>query len=777
MSRTRLIAITVLGLLVGQGMASCSHSPGQQELSREPSRTLEAMTVTDLPDAVRVELTGTKALSYSLSTSLAPASATLDLPGVISGPAIQRLDVKTPPLVEIVPDHVTHPREGTRVVFKLSAASKPEIRAEGARLLLDFPKVRATIDEQVRPEADAVEVKASSPPEGHRPERVLQQSSAAGTAPATVMSKIEVRKQDKDALVVISGNGALGYEVVPLGDDRLVVDLPHVTSQLQFHVLPVNHPVLKQIRIGQHSDKVRLVFDLLKPAAHAIHARDEVLSVGLQALAVPGEVRTGRAPGADLQPGPARPEGQLAQLVSTGTSDSTAEAVAQRVRPRMAQMAPEARGTGSRGDIGAKQYVGRRISMDFQQADITNVLRLIADVSGFNIVIGEGVKAKVTLKLASVPWDQALDMILKMNNLGMIKQGNIVWIDTLANIARMQDEEAKAKESKEKAEELVTRVIYIQNVTATEIMTTLRQYLSPRGQLQVNAPSNSLVVKDTETQIAQFAELVRSLDLEVPQVNIEARIIQADTSYSRSLGVQWGFTSAQTNDQGRYFVFSNLKGPVNELSGADSDGTFANDFIVNLPATVSGLAAAPAFGFATGTLGSSTTDLDIRISAGELLGLTKVIAAPKISTLDKREAKIEQGESIPFQTTSLQGTQTTFVDANLTLQVTPQITSRDPKEAGKQILLKVRVTRNSVGARSNPAGPSIDKKEATTQVLVRDGETMVIGGIFIDQQRNNVSGMPWMDRIPVLGWLFKQKTEEVSKAELLIFLTPTITKA
>jgi type IV pilus assembly protein PilQ len=156
--------------------------------------------------------------------------------------------------------------------------------------------------------------------------------------------------------------------------------------------------------------------------------------------------------------------------------------------------------------------------------------------------------------------------------------------------------------------------------------------------------------------------------------------------------------------------------------------------------------------------------------------LTKVIAAPKITTLDKREAKISQGESIPFQTTSLQGTQTTFVDANLELNVTPQITSRDPNEEYKRILMRVRATRNAVGARSNPAGPSIDRREATTQVIVRDGETMVIGGVFVDTQSNNVQGVPYLSRMPVLGWLFKNKSEAVSKQELLIFLTPSIIK-
>jgi type IV pilus assembly protein PilQ len=206
-------------------------------------------------------------------------------------------------------------------------------------------------------------------------------------------------------------------------------------------------------------------------------------------------------------------------------------------------------------------------------------------------------------------------------------------------------------------------------------------------------------------------------------------------------------------------------------------GPFANqisDFLVNLPANP-GFPSVPGAGFTIGKTDGAL--LDVRLSAGELLGLTKVIAAPKVTTLDKRDAKIAQGESIPFQTTSLQGTQTTFVDANLELNVTPQITSRDPREIGKLILMKVRATRNAVGARSNPAGPSIDRREATTQVLVRDSETMVIGGVFVDTQSNNVAGIPYLSRVPVLGWLFKQKTENVTKQELLIFLTPTIVKS
>jgi type IV pilus assembly protein PilQ len=595
---------------------------------------------------------------------------------------------------------------------------------------------------------------------------------------AQTLTRIDVQRGTDDIRVVISGDGKLAHEVTRLDERRLMIDIPGVASAIHKPVISVNHQILKQVRLGYHTDKVRVVLDLAGKAAYSVEPQGANLIVTLRESA-------GTDMGADthLNPGEAvetiesnnsvRPPAQadaapwvIQRTMATVRRSST------KFHVRPVQMTSEADGgekSMPKEDlvVGETRYIGRRISLDFQQADISNVLRLIAEVSGFNMVVGEGVKSKVTMKLVSVPWDQALDMILKMNGLGKIRQSNILWIDSLANIAKQQNEEASAKDAKVKAEELVDRVFYIRNLPAMELMTSLRQYLGPRGLMQMSVGSNALIVRDTETKIGVMKQLVDGLDLEVPQVQIEARIVQADTTYSRSLGVQWGVQN------------------VNQLSGTGVAnfksgvvGPFANqasDFLVNLPATVGGLTSTPGVGFTIGKTDGAL--LDMRLSAGELLGLSKVIAAPKVTTLDKREAKISQGESIPFQTTSLQGTQTTFVDANLELNVTPQITSRDPKEVGKQIMMKVRATRNAVGARSNPAGPSIDRRETNTQVIIRDGETMVVGGVFIDTQNNSVAGIPYLSRVPVLGWLFKQKTESVAKQELLIFLTPSIVKS
>lgn len=604
-----------------------------------------------------------------------------------------------------------------------------------------------------------------------------------GEVPAQLVTKIEVQPEGNQVTVMVIGDGRLFPDAKLLDESRLVIDFPAVTSALRNSVVRGNHQLLRRIRVGHHVDKMRLVFDVLEHPGFSVHQKGNAVLVTLKSnehrVALPNVEQPGSSEESPLvgsQPDKAisEPTGRAAQraIRVIGRAQS-------RFRIQPAQMAAEGASPekDSRPDdvvTGETRFVGRRISLDFQQADITNILRLIAEVSGFNIVVGEGVKSKVTMRIVSVPWDQALDMLLKMNGLGMIRQGNIVWVDSLVNISKQQNDEAAAKESKIKAEPLADRVFYVRHIPAQELQVALRQYVSARGVIQKSDGSNALIVRDTESKLETIRQLVQALDIEVPQVAIEARIVQADTVYARGLGIQWGFKDSNFT-QDSFKMIGNVTGPFANAAGTGNT-TIPRDFLVNLPAQVGGLPAVPSVGWTFGKLADGFA-LDMRLSAGELLGLTKVIAAPKITTLDKREAKISQGESIPFQTTSLQGTQTTFVDANLELNVTPQITSRDPNDVGRRIMLRVRATRNAVGARSNPAGPSIDRREANTQVLVRDGETMVIGGVFVDTQNNNVQGVPYLSRMPVFGWLFKNKSESVAKQELLIFLTPSIVKA
>ena len=765
MNAKSIVSLSLCTLMVFQGLVSCVHRPSSGTEIPSPLTALDRIGVTELDDRIRIEVEGGRPMTYSLSTNASPASVTVDLPGFSRGSQAEHLAINKGTVLELAAQDVSAPQAGVQLVVALTTAAEPDVHAEGTRLIIDFPKPHASEHTALQ---DA-------------PVSSVESEELSRQAPAKTLTRLDIQKNETAATIILVADGEFSYEAKRSSGDRLVVDVANVTSSLRSRVLAINHPSVRQVRIGQHAKKVRLVFDLGSQATYSIKPERNQLAIELTLHAEPDKSAPDVLGQLPQQPASEEKKSTARTVVQTASAGSVPfpERLAMIHARPLAQMVPEQRSgkDADSEDIGQRRYVGRRISLDFQMADISNVLRLIAEVSGFNIVVGEGVKSKVTMKLVGVPWDQALDMLLKMNNLGMIREGNIVWIDSLTNIAKQQDEEARAKESKSKAEDLVTRVIYVQNIAAQELQTTLRQYISPRGLMQVNQASNALVVRDTESQVVAFAELVRSLDLQVPQVQIEARIVQADTSYARSLGVQWGISNtANTGGGTGSSFFGNPTGGFSEQQ-LDTKGTITRSFLVNLPAAVSGLSSVPGAGFTFGKIGTRDGfSLDLRLSAGELLGLTKVIAAPKITTLDKREAKISQGESIPFQTTSLQGTQTTFVDANLELQVTPQITSRDPKEPLKQVLLKIRATRNAVGARSNPAGPSIDKREATTQVLVVDGETMVIGGIFVDTQTNTVAGLPYLSRIPVLGWLFKNKTESVSKQELLIFLTPSIVK-
>ncbi|HSE58012.1 MAG TPA: type IV pilus secretin PilQ [Nitrospiraceae bacterium] len=701
---------------------------------------LSGLHITPYPDRVRVTIAGVmKDEVYQVRKSLVPPMVSIVLPGHSWGTASGEAVVNQGPVVKLIRENIASPIKGSRIVFQLAEPADPDVSRDGDSLQVDFPTHRAS------------------------------------SMTATTIKSVEVHPNAQGARIIVSANGWLPHDVRLIEGNRLVIDLPRVSSEAVVPEVGRKDQLIQRVRLGRHSEKVRLVVDLTEPAAYSVEPTPSGLIVHLAGTAGKTVFPKVQAQEPERLAGAgSSPETPVRSVATLGSGPRAVHAVQHpnqgtAMRPQLVQLTA-AIDQKNQDEVMVDQprFVGRRISLDFQAAEISNVLRLIAEVSGFNIVVGEGVKSKVTMKLANVPWDQALDMLLRMNGLGMMKQGNIVWVDTLMNLSKQQEEEAKAKEAKSKAEEIVTRIFYLRNIPAQEVVTSLRQYLSPRGQMQFNNASNAVIVRDIESRIGMFRQLVDGIDLQLPQVEIEARVVQANTNYTRSLGIQWGFQNVNT--------LGSANGVANFRAGTTgSFGQPVSDFLVNLPATVAGLQPIPAVGFQFGKTDGAL--LDLRLSAGEALGLTKVIASPKITTLDNREAKISQGESIPFQTVSLQGTQTTFVDANLELQVTPQITSRDPNEVTKRIMLKVRATRNAVGARSNPAGPSIDKREAQTQVLVRDGETMVIGGVYVDQQQNNVNGVPYLSRIPVLGWLFKNKVEDIARQELLIFLTPNIVKS
>src|SRR2546426_8043910 len=636
------------------------------------------------------------------------------------------------------------------------------------------------------PPADAARSAPESPAVQAAGEAAASSLVAAGTysetplPPAKSMTDLTVKRTVGSVVVLITGDGDLTYDVTKVSRNRLVIDLMNVVNGTKRKAVRVGHPFMRQVRIGVHQfpqAKVRVVLDLGQRVPYTIVKTGRQLRVTLseQALALeaPQEMKMTSRPAPNPTDKVARPSPRRSVPVPVPDRLKFLDPLTPVAQPKPDQPTD----IGTMG--GTERFIGKRISLDFQDADISSVLRLIADVSGLNMVVGEAVKARVTLKLLNVPWDQALDLILKLNNLGQIREGNILWIDTLANITKLRDDAARAKESTLKAEELVTRIVYLNYSDAAKSVDVAKSNLSPRGEIKIDARTNALVIRDIPDNVTRAEKVIRDLDQRTPQVQIEARIVQATKAFSRGLGIQWGMAAppGSTGLAGSGAINTTSPGgrsPISVNLGVSGVtlGTQPSDFFVNLPASGTGVSIpGTTAGLLIGKFLGSTGTLDLRLSAGEALAQTKIVSAPKIITLDNKPAKIEQGSQVPFQTTSLQGTQTTFVDATLTLNVTPHVIPH-----ANTVRLEIKATKNSIGPAVSTAGPTIDKKEATTEILLRDGETTVLGGIFEETRTDSTQGVPWFNRIPFLGWLFKNEGVSVNQTELLVFITPIIIK-
>ncbi len=418
-------------------------------------------------------------------------------------------------------------------------------------------------------------------------------------------------------------------------------------------------------------------------------------------------------------------------------------------------------------------YTGRKLSLDFKDADIKNIIRLIAEVSNLNVIAGDDVTGKITMRLVDVPWDQALEIILQSRNLGMTRVGNVVRIAPLDTLKKEIQGELEAKRSKERLEDLVMELVPVNYAAAKEIMPQVKSVLSDRGDVKVDERTNTLIVKDIARSIPGVKSLVKSLDTKTPQVVIEARIVEANLTFQRELGVDWGFlvgkgkaTSATTTRVGGGLTgaTSNLTTPATPLNT-----------VVGLPALAQGGVAGIGVASVLEMLFTSKSglrQLDVAISAHENEGNVKIISSPRIATLDNKEASIEQGLRIPYRKLTTEGTITTdFIDANLKLTVTPHVTN----EGYIKMVIKAKKDAPDFSHTVDNV-PSIDKKEAITEVLVRDNGVIVIAGVYSIERDDLAEGVPLFNKIPLLGWLFKREGKQDLRRDLLIFISPKILK-
>jgi len=441
------------------------------------------------------------------------------------------------------------------------------------------------------------------------------------------------------------------------------------------------------------------------------------------------------------------------------------------VEDKAAGFASEAPSYAASGAPQKREYTGRRITLDFHDIDIRNLLRLIADVSKKNIIVADDVQGKVTISLRNVPWDQALDLILRTKGLDKEEMGNVIRIAKVEELNKEQQARMEAAKARVPLLPLKVRLIPVNFARASDLSARVKDVLTERGTVTTDDRTNVLIVKDIQEALARAEGLVRNLDTEIPQVRIESRIVEASTNYTKQIGVQWGgnstFSPATGNATGLYFP--NIVSAAGASGGGPTQGTAGTpNYAVNLPAAI-GQGAGGGIGFQFGSAGGAF-NLNLVLSALENRGVIKTISAPSVSTIDNREATIGQGISIPFSQTSASGVNTLFVEAKLELKVTPHIS------ADGSVLMKIKVTNNAPDPSLTGANgqPSIQKREAETEALVKDGDTTVIGGIYTRQTSTNMAEVPFLGKIPVLGFFFRNKSDSDQNTELLVFITPRI---
>jgi type IV pilus assembly protein PilQ len=612
---------------------------------------------------------------------------------------------------------------------------------------------------------------------------VVAPTTTASTGVSSAIHDVRVARRGVATAVTLYATGPLAASsvIAPTeGPARLLIDVPNATSALP-STMPVGAGPVEAVRIGPNADSpllTRVSMDLTRNAPYRIETSDDGhnLTVVFDESSLPGaslsapsqtpvlqQAAAGQGPAgqgpADQAPAPQQAPQPTPEPAPTAppTAPST--------------VMPDQEPDGQASDIGIRRFTGFPVSLDFQSADLRAVLRTFSEISGLNVVIDPTIQGTVDVALRDVPWDQALDIILRSNGLGYAIEGTIVRIVPLSVLATEEQARRTLAEQQALAGELVTvtRTLSYARAEALEPLLTAT-VLSQRGSVSTDVRTNTLIISDLAERVTRATELIVTLDQPEPQVEIEARIVRTTRQFAHELGVQWGFAARAASELGNTLplAFPN-QAAVGGRTGATQgpEGAFGADAV----GTAVGLgvgSATSAVGLALGSV-NGALNLDMAISALESQGQLRVLSTPRVSTQNNTPAEIGQGAEIPIQTIANNTVTVTYIDAKLVLRVTPQITS-----AGT-VIMDIIVENNSPNfGRVINGNPQIDTQSATTKVLVSDGETTVIGGVYLSSASSTQDRTPGLSKIPLLGWLFKRDTVVDSDEELLIFITPRI---
>lgn len=681
---------------------------------------------------------------------------------------------------------------------------------------------------------------ASGAPVDERPPLLAQAQAPEGRAAAARLLEVGVDPApDGSYEVIIRGDGGMPYQLFVLNNpDRLILDLPGVRTSLSRPRVEVGQEGLLRVRVGQYLENpepvARVVFDLTQPLGWNVDQIDNTLRIRLNqsktAVAAPAPMAEPKATVAAAEipreeippvepparetppvtmataapvqapPKPDRPEPALAAQVAPAVEKPRPEPLpaadiipaakpvqempTETPRPEETWKAPPAAWEvqtplapseteepppaekalpGSMlPDIETKRiednrrgYTGDPISMELVDADIKQVFGMFHELSGLNFVLDPAVSGAVTIVVDQIPWDQALDLVLKNNNLDMVLEGTVVRIAPISKLAQEAAQRKQLFEAKELEQPPVTISRILSYAKARDIERVVRDaILSPRGKVIVDERTNTLIIRDIPSRVEAIDKLLTTLDAETPQVMIEARIVEVSRDYVHALGINWGFLAN-----------------ADPASGTQTSMQFPHrakmKYALNLPKNP----AVNSLGFSFGNV-LDTFSLDLTLDALETEGYGRRLAAPKIAAQNNQAAEIEQGVRYPVATTTATEIDVTFVTAALRLRCTPQITAEGT------VVLDIEVENNSADFVSMTGDiPAVNTQRAQTKVLIPDGGTTVIGGIFSVNEGRDESGVPWLRSLPVLGWMFRSKEITTRNRELLIFITPRIIKA
>jgi type IV pilus assembly protein PilQ len=603
--------------------------------------------------------------------------------------------------------------------------------------------------------------------------QVAQLTPASVATPGASISAVEVAQPGQQTTVRITGTGELRYQTSRLDSPpRLVLDFADTRLNVGKYKVPSEYAPVLDVRIGQPTPgQSRVVIDLAKAEPFTAQADGSSITIS---FATPASSETPAALRPARKPAPRRlaavnvPNMPLPTWL-TGKDLGFASPAAQPPAPEP-QNPTAADAQAATGPAPEKKYTGDPISVNLKDVDLKDFFRLIHEISGLNVVLDPAVRGTVTLVLDQVPWDQALDIVLRNNGLTKEIDGNVLRIATQDTLKHEADQRRDLLKAQTDAVEPVTVTRVLSYAQATPMVTTIKRFLTPRGDVFADIRSNTLIIRDIPSSIPKIDNLLRQIDRKSQQVEIDARIVQTSRSFAREIGTEFGF-SAPTGVTGNT-AFGGLTGISTFLSPVIH--TVATPFATGgtgsaqIPLNTSLGATAPNSGFTFSTQGHNYA-IDFILSLMENHGVGKILSEPKGITQNNEKLTVKQGQQIPIQTNINNTISTQYVDAVLKLEVTPQVTTEGT------VFLDVDVENTQIDQAISVDGqPGLDTQSTQTKVLVNDGGTVVIGGVVITNQNTTINQVPLLGNVPLIGNLFKHTSISTSTQELMFFVTPRI---